>query len=98
MKAILILAMIAVSFSAMAQEKKPVKLTDLKGPEYKNYKFWQHDVEPIKVLSAATVETVQGPDFKNRKPAAVSNGEQVLVTFGSERNNLKGPAYKNYKF
>ena len=98
MKAILILAMCAVSFGAMAQEKKPVKLSDLKGPEYKNYKFWKHQVEPTEVQSAATAETVQGPEFKNRKPAAASNGEQVSVVFGSERNNLKGPAYKNYKF
>lgn len=97
MKAILILAMFAISFSAMAQETTPVKHGDVKGPEYKNRK-WLHDLAPTKMQSAATVETVQGPEFKNRRPAATSTGEQVLVTFGSERNNLKGPAFKNYKF
>ena len=98
MKAILILGLFAISFGAMAQEKTPVKQSDLKGPEYKNYQFWRHNVAPTKIQAAATVETVQGPEYKNRRPAATSNGEQVLVTFGSERNNLKGPAYKNYKF
>ncbi len=92
------LALFAISFGAMAQENPPVKQNDLKGPEYKNYQFWRHNVEPIKVYSTATAETVQGPEFKNRKPTAAPKGEQVLVTFGSERNNLKGPAYKNYKF
>ena len=98
MKAILILGLFAISFGAMAQEKTPVKQSDLKGPEYKNYKVWLHPLAPTKMQSAATVETVQGPEFKNRRPTATSNGEQVLVTFGSERNNLKGPAFKNYKF
>lgn len=98
MKAILMLALFAISFGAMAQEKTPVKQNDLKGPEYKNYQFWRHAVAPTPVQSAANVETVQGPEYKNRRPTAVSNGEQVLVRFGSERNNLKGPAYKNYKF
>ena len=97
MKAILILAMFAISFGAMAQEKTPVKQGDLKGPEYKNRK-WLHDLAPTEIQSTATVETVQGPEYKNRKPTAASKGEQVLVTFGSERNNLKGPAFKNYKF
>lgn len=98
MKAILTLAMFAISFGAMAQEKKPVKLSDLKGPEYKNYKFWKHQVEPTEVQTAATAETVQGPEYKNRKPTAAPAGEQVSVIFGSERNKLQGPAFKNYKF
>ena len=97
-RAIIILGLFAVSFSAMAQEKSPVKQNDLKGPEYKNYQFWRHNVAPTKIQAAATVETVQGPEYKNRRPAATSKGEQVLVTFGSERNKLQGPAFKNYKF
>jgi len=97
MKAILILGLFAISFGAMAQEKTPVKQGDLKGPEYKNRK-WLHDLAPTEIQSAATVETVQGPEFKNRRSTVASNGQQVLVTFGSERNNLKGPAFKNYKF
>ena len=99
MKAILLLAMFAISFGAMAQEKKPVKLSDLKGPEYKNYKFWKHQVEPTKVSTAGNTEKLQGPEFKNRKVEAVSDAEQVaVITTGDERQKLQGPEYKNYKF
>ena len=97
-RAIIILGLFAVSFSAMAQDKSPVKQSDLKGPEYKNYKVWMHKLEPTKIQSAATAETVQGPAYKNRQPGReASNVEQALVsTVGNEQQKLQGPAYKNF--
>lgn len=96
--AIVILGLFVVSFSAMAQDKSPVKQNDLKGPEYKNYKFWMHKAAPTKVQSAAEAATIQGPEYKNRQPAReASNVEQALVsTVGTEQQNLKGPEYKNF--
>jgi hypothetical protein len=96
-KAIVMLGLFVVSFGAMAQEKSPVKQSDLKGPEYKNYKVWMHQLAPTKVQSAATVETLQGPAYKNRQPGRVSNVAQAIVsTVGTEQQKLQGPAYKNY--
>ncbi len=97
-RAIVILGLFVMSFGAMAQEKSPVKQSDLKGPEYKNYKAWMHKVAPTKIQSAATVETLQGPAYKNRQPGReASIGEQVSVsTVGNEQQKLKGPAYKNF--
>ena len=97
-KALVILGLFVVSFGAMAQEKSAVKQSDLKGPDYKNYKHWMHKAVPTKIHSAATVETLQGPDYKNRWPGRnASKGEQALVsTVGNEQQKLKGPAYKNY--
>ncbi len=96
--AIIMLGLFVVSISAMAQEKSPVKQSDLKGPEYKNYKVWMHKTEPTKIQSAAAVPTVQGPEFKTRQPATyASNVEQAVVSaVGSEQQKLQGPAYKNY--
>ena len=97
-RAIMILGLFAVSFSAMAQDKSPVQQGDLKGPEYKNYKVWMHKLEPTKANSAATAQTLQGPEYKNRRPGReASNVEQALVsTFGTEQQKLQGPAYKNF--
>lgn len=97
-KAILILGLFVVSFGALAQEKGEVKQSDLKGPEYKNYKAWMHKAVPTKILSATTVKTLQGPAYKNNRPGRdTSKVEQTLVsTAGNEHQNLKGPAYKNY--
>ncbi|WP_207424361.1 hypothetical protein [Desertivirga brevis] len=97
-KALVILGLFAVSFGALAQEKSEVKQSDLKGPEYKNYKHWMHKVAPTKVTSATTVETLQGPEYKNRQAGRnASKAEQSLVTTGgNEQQKLKGPAYKNF--
>ena len=97
-KAIVILGLFVVSFGALAQEKSAVKQSDLKGPEYKNFKHWMHKAVPTKIQSATTVNTLQGPDYKNRRPGRnTSNVEQALVTTtGNEQQKLKGPAYKNF--
>jgi uncharacterized protein YdeI (BOF family) len=97
-KALVILGLFAVSFGAMAQEKSEVKQSDLKGPEYKNFKHWMHKAVPTKLQSAATVETLQGPAYKNRQfERNASKTEQALVnTAGNEQQKLKGPAYKNF--
>lgn len=97
-KAALILALFVVSFGAFAQDKTEVKQSDLKGPEYKNFKSWMHKTVPTKVYSATEVKTLQGPTYKNQNPAKNTvKAEQTLVTIvGSKQQNLKGPAYKNY--
>jgi hypothetical protein len=97
-KAIVVLGLFVVSFAAMAQEKSEVKQSDLKGPEYKNYKHWMHKAVPTKVTSATNVETVQGPEYKNRRPGRANlNVEQSTVTtVGNKQQELRGPAYKNF--
>ena len=97
-KALVIIGLFAVSLGAMAQEKSAVQQSDLKGPEYKNYKVWKHKLVPTKVQSAATVTTLQGPEYKNQQPGRnASKVEQSLVsTKGNEQQKLKGPAYKNF--
>jgi hypothetical protein len=97
-KAIVILGLFVVSFGAMAQEKSEVKQSDLKGPDYKNYKAWMHKAVPTKIQSATTVETLQGPAYKNRQPGRdASKTQKTLVsTVGNKQQNLKGPAYKNF--
>jgi len=96
--ATLILGLFVLSFSALAQDKSEVKQSDLKGPEYKNFKPWMHKAVPTKLQSATTVKTLQGPAYKNNQHGrATSNAEQALVTTGgNEQQKLKGPAYKNY--
>lgn len=97
-KAALILGLFVVSFGALAQEKSAIKQSDLKGPEYKNFKHWMHKAVPTNIQSAAAVETIQGPAYKNRQLRRnASRGEQALVTtVGNEQQKLKGPAYKNF--
>ena len=97
-KATLVLGLFVVSFSALAQEKSEVKQSDLKGPDYKNYKAWMHKAVPTKIQSATTVKTLQGPAYKNYQLGRdTSRVEQTLVnTAGNDQQNLKGPAYKNY--
>jgi hypothetical protein len=94
----MILGVLVMSFSAFAQEKTNVKQNELQGPAYKNYKHWLHKTEPIKVYSQANVEALQGPAYKNQQQSKVTNTEElVLVTTGKDkRQNLTGPAYKNY--
>ncbi|MRX47319.1 hypothetical protein [Pedobacter puniceum] len=97
-KVALILGLFVLSFGALAQEKSEVKQSDLKGPEYKNFKSWMHKAVPTKIQSASTVNTLQGPAYKNQNLRKnTSNTEMALVsTVGNEQQNLKGPAYKNY--
>ncbi len=97
-KVTLIIALFVVSFGALAQEKSEVKQSDLKGPEYKNFKSWMHKAVPTKVYSATKVQTLQGPAYKNYQPGRdIAKAEQALVTtVGNEQQKLKGPAYKNY--
>lgn len=97
-KAALILVLFVASFGALAQDKSEVKQSDLKGPEYKNFKSWMHKANPTKVYSANKVNALQGPAYKNQQPGInTPKAEMVLVsTSGNEQQNLKGPAYKNY--
>ena len=97
-KVTLIIALFVISFGAVAQEKSEVKQSDLKGPEYKNFKSWMHKAVPTKVYSAAKVKTLQGPAYKNYQPGRdIAKAEQALVaTVGNEQQKLKGPAHKNY--
>lgn len=94
----LIIAFLAISFSAFAQIKDEVKQNDLKGPEYKNYKFWMYKTTPIKMYSSSNFKQLQGPQYKNYQPWKDTNKvDLVLVkTVGDEKQNLKGPEFKNF--
>lgn len=98
-KIALVLGFLLVSFGAFAQDKTDVKKSDLKGPEYKNYKPWKHKTETTAVYAASDKTSLTSPEYKNRKPWKETS-EKVAVkinTSGTERQKLKGPAYKNYK-
>ncbi|MES2575927.1 MAG: hypothetical protein V4572_13370 [Bacteroidota bacterium] len=94
----LILGVLLVSFTAFAQEKSNVKQSDLKGPAYKNYQYWMHQTEPVKIYSENNKKPLQGPAYKNQQPGTnISKQDLVEVkTVGTERQKLTGPAYKNH--
>ena len=94
----LILGVLLISFSAFAQEKPNVKQNDLKGPAFKNYKYWMHETTPIKVYSEENKTALQGPAYKNQQPVRNTPKEDLVEVKigGSERQKLTGPAYKNY--
>ncbi len=97
-KAVLILGLLIISISAFAQEKNNVKQSDLKGPEYKNYKHWMNNTAPVKIYSENNKQSLQGPAYKNAQPwRDTTEKDLVLVqTTGSEKQKLTGPAYKNH--
>lgn len=94
----LIIGVLLISFSGLAQEKTNVKQSDLKGPDYKNYKHWIHKTEPIKVYSENNRTSLQGPAYKNQQPGTNTSKQYLVeVKIGdSERQKLTGPAYKNH--
>ena len=97
-KITLILGVLLISFTAFAQEKSNVKQSDLKGPDFKNYKHWMHKTEPTKIYSESNKISLQGPAYKNQQFAQATPKENlVLVKIGGdERQKLTGPDYKNY--
>lgn len=97
-KAAFILVVLAISFSAFAQEGKNVKRSDLKGPAYKNYQVWMDKSEPLKIYSQINKKSLEGPAYKNQQ-AVVTTPKENLVAVkigGDERQKLTGPDYKNY--
>jgi hypothetical protein len=97
-KAVFILAVLAISCSAVAQEGKNVKRNDLKGPAYKNYQVWMDKSEPVKVYSQITKQSLQGPAYKNYQSLGNTPKENLAIVNigGGERQKLTGPEYKNY--
>lgn len=97
-KVALILGVLLASFNAFAQEKSNVKQSDLKGPDYKNYKHWTHKTEAIKIYSENNKVALQGPAYKNNQTSKENSKKELIeVKIGnSERLKLTGPAYKNY--
>lgn len=94
----LILGVLLVSFSGFAQDKSDVKQSDLKGPDFKNYKHWMHKTEPTKIYSESNKVSLQGPAYKNQQPGENTPKEDLVEVKigGSEKQKLTGPAYKNY--
>ncbi|WP_163411365.1 hypothetical protein [Flavobacterium ajazii] len=95
----LILGVLLISFSAFAQEEPTnLKQSDLKGPDFKNYKVWMHETAPVKIYSEENKTALQGPAYKNEQPVKeISKKDLVEVKIGgSEKQKLTGPAYKNY--
>lgn len=97
-KAALILGFLLVTFGVSAQEKSSEKRSDLKGPDYKNYKPGKQITVPTLIYSV-NKESLKGPAYKNYKPWKDTSKKEVVAvnTKGNERQKLKGPAYKNYK-
>lgn len=96
--AALILGVFLVSFGAFAQVDSNVKQSDLKGPDYKNYKVWMHKTVPTKIYSENNKVSLQGPAYKNQQARRDASKKDLVVvkTVGTERQKLTGPAYKNY--
>ena len=97
-KIALILGVLLMSFGAFAQQKSDVKQSDLKGPDFKNYKHWMHKTEPTKIYSENNKTALQGPAYKNQQPGRNNSSQDLVeVKIGdSERQKLTGPAYKNH--
>ena len=97
-KAILILGFLVISLSAFAQAETNVKQSDLKGPAYKNYKYWMHKTEPTIVYSDNSKKDLTGPAYKNYLPSSDASKQELVAvnTSGSEKQKLTGPAYKNH--
>lgn len=94
-----ILGFLVISLSTMAQEKDNVKQSDLKGPEFKNFKSWMHKAVPTKIYAENNKKSLQGPAYKNQQPFKNTSKQEDLVlvkTTGSEKQKLTGPAYKNH--
>ncbi|MHA7942440.1 hypothetical protein ACJOV8_005175 [Formosa sp. 3Alg 14/1] len=79
---------------AFAQDRN-----DFTGPEYKNYKIWEHETTASVIAVETNKEQVTGPEYKNKKAWERSDSDKTYagIVIGSERSKLKGPAYKNYK-
>lgn len=91
--AIILALVFAASTSAFAQKR-----SDLTGPAYKNYKPGKNKSEPVAIYSVAKEEKLIGPAYKNQKHRKdTSEKTYTTVAFGSEKSDLKGPEYKNYK-
>ncbi|WP_136482792.1 hypothetical protein [Cognatitamlana onchidii] len=93
-KLAVLLALMFVSITSFAQKR-----SDLRGPQYKNYKPWKHDTKSTPLYTSNTKEGLKGPEYKNYKPWK-NKGEakyQEVATTVNERAKLTGPKYKNYK-
>ncbi|XCF06487.1 hypothetical protein ABI125_01195 [Tamlana crocina] len=91
--AIILALVFAASTSAFAQKR-----SDLTGPAYKNYKHGKQKSEPVTIYSVAKEEKLTGPAYKNKKHNTdASDKTYTAVVFGSDKSDLKGPEYKNYK-
>jgi hypothetical protein len=94
----LILGLLGISFSGVAQVESNQKQSDLKGPAFKNYKVWMDQSEPIKVYSENNKKSLVGPAYKNQQAWTTIPKENLAVvkTAGNERQKLTGPAFKNF--
>jgi hypothetical protein len=97
-KLALILGVLVMSVGVYGQEDNNVKQNDLKGPAFKNYKFWLDKSEPLKIYSQNSITSLEGPAYKNQQALKVTPKENLVEVEvgGSERQKLSGPAYKNY--
>ena len=94
-KTALLLAILFITVTAFAQKR-----SDLKGPQYKNYKPWQHDTKVEPVYTSNKKVALTGPAYKNYKPwkkTEEKNVDYQQVVSNNKRAKLTGPAYKNYK-
>ncbi|MDO6738029.1 hypothetical protein [Wenyingzhuangia sp. 2_MG-2023] len=91
---ILILAIMAMG-TANAQKKN-----ELKGPEAKNYKPWQHKVAATVEVYSVDKSALRSKEVKNYKPWKKGKNvttKKLVLASNYKRNELQGPAAKNYK-
>ena len=93
-KVAVLLAFAFITVTSFAQKR-----SDLTGPQYKNYKPWQHDTKVEPVYTSNSKVGLTGPAYKNHKPwkKTEDHVEFQQVVSNNKRANLTGPAYKNYK-
>lgn len=89
---VLVFAFILVSLSAIAQKR-----SDFKGPEHKNFKYWENTIEAITVYVGSDKKDLTGPMFKNFKAIEAKNRDEKITITASTRPKVKGPKFKNYK-
>lgn len=91
--------MLALGFILISAVTYGQKRSDFKGPEYKNYKYWENKTEPTAIYIGSAKKGLQGPAYKNYRPNQTDSKAITyrIVNVKSKRQKLMGPAYKNYK-
>lgn len=93
-KIVLTSVFILISSFVLAQEQDR---KNLKGPAFKNYKVWEHKLQPVVLYVGSDKLGLQGPAYKNYKPWENKNKLTKIVAISSKRPKVTGPKYKNYK-
>ena len=89
---ILLIVLMLTPFLVVGQSR-----SDLKGPEYKNYKVWKAEKKDKPVYTLSSTDKLQGPDAKNKRLFRKEQKAEARVVADKNRAKRKGPWAKNYK-